>query len=222
MNCPFIFSGLFTPSGKRSLKQRIADTNFWLCIEDHRDFGQSLLFTGKLFTRFPSNPPKVYIHYASCFAAASSSHTSLNEPSHSLSLNPYAIVCSHIAEMFLIFPFLVLCKLFFVTAAPHSARQDGFTNSKTFVFDGNSLPDGLAASNYPAGAHTFSSANAFVSDGYLQLKVPGGQAIGNVACGEVSTTMTNILYGSVRTVAILSRPAGTVNGSFGISFQPSH
>ena len=123
--------------------------------------------------------------------------------------------------MLLAFSFLVLCNYLSVTAASDSARQeDGFTNSKTFVFDGNALPDGLAASNYPAGAHTFLSANAFVSDGYLQLKVPGGQAIGNVACGEVSTTMTNILYGSVRTVAILSRPAGTVNGSCAMSFQP--
>ena len=115
--------------------------------------------------------------------------------------------------MFLSLSIFVLCASQSAHAAPFVPRQgDGFANTKTFTFEGSSLPSDLVASNYQAGGHSFSSANAVVGDGYLQLKVPGGQAVGSVLCGEVSTTMTNILYGSVRTFAILSQPAGTVNG----------
>ncbi|MCJ1446045.1 MAG: hypothetical protein MMC23_006550 [Stictis urceolatum] len=104
------------------------------------------------------------------------------------------------------------------TASPLQSRQDSqFSTSKIYTFDSGSLPDGLRVdtdhiSDQPLG-HTFSSSNVQIADGYLQLKVPGGQTT-NIQSAEVSTDDTNILYGSVKTVAILSAPAGTVNGMF--------
>ena len=108
-----------------------------------------------------------------------------------------------------------LCIYWFASLA--KGQNPGFANTATFSFE-NGIPNGLAVSNYPSGAHSFTRDNAFVSDGYLQLKVPGGQAIGNVLCGEVTTTVSNILHGSVRTVAILSQPAGIVNGMYTFIF----
>ena len=109
---------------------------------------------------------------------------------------------------------LLTLALSSLVAAYPSRRQDGFSNTATFTFDAGVLPSSLAVSNYPAGRHRFTADNAFVTDGYLQLKVPGGQTVGNVLCGEVTTTTSNILYGSVRTVAVLSQPAGIVNGLY--------
>ncbi|CAN8096084.1 unnamed protein product [Discula destructiva] len=86
------------------------------------------------------------------------------------------------------------------------------------VFDfaeATSLPDGLYASTWPIGTETqYEASNVVVGGGYLNLKVPGGQTAPPYSSAEVSTTVSNILYASVRTVAILSEPAGVCNGQF--------
>ncbi|KAI9791309.1 MAG: hypothetical protein M1816_004090 [Peltula sp. TS41687] len=101
-----------------------------------------------------------------------------------------------------------------------------FTTARTFDFAGQTtLPAGLYATSdtirdtQQAGTgakydHVFQPALATVGGGYLQLKVPGGQATSPIRCAEVATTFSNILYASVRTTAILSNPAGTCNGMF--------
>lgn len=95
------------------------------------------------------------------------------------------------------------------------SRQSQFDNHLSFSFDGDSLPDGLTASDYGSGdGPGYKPANAVVSDGYLQLTVPGGQTEKPYWGGEVSTDVFNILYASVRTVAILTEPAGVCNGMF--------
>jgi len=99
-------------------------------------------------------------------------------------------------------------------------RQAGeFSHSKIFAFNQtNTLPDGLIASNYDVGnppyQTNYSPSNAVVRDGYLELIVPGGQGSGGISSGQVEMTESNILYASVRTVAILSQPAGVCNGMF--------
>jgi hypothetical protein len=91
-----------------------------------------------------------------------------------------------------------------------------FDNNLSFSFDGSSLPGGLSASDYTVGSspltHSFSPSNVVVSGGYMQLNVPGGQTASPIGCSEVSTDVSNILYASVRTVAVLSDPAGVCNG----------
>ena len=104
---------------------------------------------------------------------------------------------------------LLLLTCLIAVATP----QQTYSYKTTFTFDGQALPSGLSVSNYQAGQHYFSPSNAAVTGGYLQLKVPGGQAIGNVSSGEVVTNVNNILYGSFRVYAILSQPAGIVNGA---------
>jgi Glycosyl hydrolases family 16 len=97
-----------------------------------------------------------------------------------------------------------------------------FTNKSLFTFTGSTLPAGLSASNYEVddqsgGApfnHVFDPANVAISGGYLNLKVPGGQnPTSNTAISSAEiVTNTNILYGSVRTNAILSTVPGTCQG----------
>lgn len=110
-----------------------------------------------------------------------------------------------------------------------------FTNCAVYDFTDNVWPqDGLWASNNETirdqnhGApynHIFLSSNVFAADGYLQIKVPGGQtpstaqnepitAQNSVTAGEVYTTDAGILYASVRTTALFSTVPGTVQGSF--------
>ena len=60
--------------------------------------------------------------------------------------------------------------------------------------------------------HAFTPADVSVSGGFLQLKVPGGQTKSPLNCAEVVTTLSDIHYASVRTTAIFSSVAGTVNG----------
>lgn len=91
--------------------------------------------------------------------------------------------------------------------------------SKRLVFDfstATSLPEGLAVSTWTIGdapySHQFEASNVVVGGGYLNLKVPGGQTAPPYSSAEMSTTVSNIKYASVRTVAILSEPAGVCNG----------
>ncbi|RMZ86409.1 hypothetical protein DV736_g6365, partial [Chaetothyriales sp. CBS 134916] len=90
-----------------------------------------------------------------------------------------------------------------------------FNNKVVYTFNGNTLPDGLTASDYVVqdrlgGApfdHQFTPANVQVSNGFLNLLVPGGQSPSNsdsLKCAEVITSIPNILYASVRTNAIFS------------------
>ncbi|GKT48030.1 beta-glucanase [Colletotrichum spaethianum] len=94
-----------------------------------------------------------------------------------------------------------------------------FLNRQTWDFsklaDGSSIPDGLWVSNYQVGdSYTFVPQNSYISGGYLNLKVDGGQKSKPYRSGEVTTTATNIKYASVRTVAIFAEPAGVCNGMF--------
>lgn len=92
----------------------------------------------------------------------------------------------------------------------------GYANRVIFDFKGRtSLPDGLYASTWPIGnTHKFDASNVVVGGGYLNLKVPGGQTAMPYSSAEVTTTIDNMKYASVRTVAILSEPAGVCNGMF--------
>ncbi|KPM43937.1 hypothetical protein AK830_g2575 [Neonectria ditissima] len=97
----------------------------------------------------------------------------------------------------------------------HVDRGMSFSNKAIYNFTGDSLPEGLSASDYqPDDAHTFTPSNVNVADGYLELLVDGGQTDMPYMSGEIVTDVQNILYASVRTVAILSEPAGVCNGMF--------
>ncbi|RMD41760.1 hypothetical protein DV735_g3363, partial [Chaetothyriales sp. CBS 134920] len=98
-----------------------------------------------------------------------------------------------------------------------------FSHMAVYTFSGNSLPEGLVASDYVVkdtsnGApfdHQFTPDNVRVANGYLNLFVPGGQSPSRdeaLKCAEVVTTMSNILHASVRTDAIFSDVAGTCHG----------
>jgi hypothetical protein len=89
-------------------------------------------------------------------------------------------------------------------------RQTEFSEHRTFLFD-NGLPAGLRPSNWPAGNTLYRPENVNVRDGYLELLVNGGQTIGPFTSGEVVTDF-NVASASVRTVAILTEPAGVCNG----------
>lgn len=52
------------------------------------------------------------------------------------------------------------------------------------------------------------------TDNSLTLTVPGGQTSKLISCAKFGTNWTDILYGSVRTVARTSNVAGTVHGAF--------
>ncbi len=102
----------------------------------------------------------------------------------------------------------------------------GFTQFANYTFQNTatSPPSGLMASNYivadspgtPTATynHSFIPADVTVSGGFLQLKVPGGQTQSPLKCAEVVTTLSDIHYASVRTTAIFSSVAGTVNGKY--------
>lgn len=93
------------------------------------------------------------------------------------------------------------------------SRQAEFDNHVSWTFEGGSLPEGLTASNYGAGeTREFIPDNAIVRGGYLELLVNGGQTAMPYTCGEVVTNVENIKFASVRTVAILTEPAGVCNG----------
>ncbi|KAF7559193.1 hypothetical protein G7046_g4958 [Stylonectria norvegica] len=92
-------------------------------------------------------------------------------------------------------------------------RDTSFANHASWTFTGTSLPSGLRASDYGAGsARVFTPSNVNVRNGYLELLVNGGQTAMPYKSGEITTVVENIKYASVRTVAILSEPAGVCNG----------
>ena len=95
-----------------------------------------------------------------------------------------------------------------------------FTQLASYTFTGTDLPNGLVRNSYTVDdvgspyTHTFQTQNAYVSDGYLNLKVPGGQTTSPISSAEVQTSITDIMYASVRTTAIFGTSAGTCNGNF--------
>lgn len=106
-----------------------------------------------------------------------------------------------------------------------------FKKRAVFTFAGDELPDGLQKSSYTVECNDacqdssqtiynelFDPENVQVSNGFLTLTVPGGQipenADNTISCAEVTTMEENILYASVRTVAILSDVPGTCHGLF--------
>lgn len=96
---------------------------------------------------------------------------------------------------------------------------DSYAYANELIFDFaalTSLPDGLYPSTWSVGdtphVQQYEASNVVVEGGYLNLKVPGGQTSPPYSSAEVSTTVSNIKFASVRTVAILSEPAGVCNG----------
>ncbi|KAF6781765.1 glycoside hydrolase family 16 protein [Colletotrichum sojae] len=74
---------------------------------------------------------------------------------------------------------------------------------------GQRVPTGLKASDFPVDSYVYTPANVIIARGYLHLKVNANTFIS----GEVTTNF-KISYASVRTVAMLSEPAGVCNGMF--------
>lgn len=88
-----------------------------------------------------------------------------------------------------------------------------------FHFTSSTLPAGLQANVHTVGINapynrTFTTSNVYVENGFLNLRVPGGQTQSPIECGEVQTTFTDILHASVRTRAIFSKVPGTCAGIF--------
>lgn len=89
----------------------------------------------------------------------------------------------------------------------------GFSKRATYTFTGTKLPTGLSASTYNVGGNrVFSTSNVVIKNGYLELHVPGGQTAMPYSCGQIVTDVNNIVSASVRTTAILTDIAGTING----------
>lgn len=89
-----------------------------------------------------------------------------------------------------------------------------FTDHATYSFDGDTLPAGLHKNTDTVGGtpfyRTYDPSLATVSDGYLILKVPGGQTSSPIRGAGIETDAHDILYASVRTQAIFSSVPGTV------------
>jgi hypothetical protein len=100
-------------------------------------------------------------------------------------------------------------------------RQVEFDHHSYWSFDGGDLPEGLRRSTYTVGdgSRVFTPDNAIVGGGYLDLLVNGGQTAMPYRSGEIVTAENNIRYASVRTVGILSEPAGVCNGTSTIPSQ---
>lgn len=67
---------------------------------------------------------------------------------------------------------------------------------------------------YNPYAHNFTTSTVQVTSPYLSLLVPGGQHSSPYISAQIETTVTNILYASVRTTALFSSVAGTCHGLF--------
>ena len=97
-----------------------------------------------------------------------------------------------------------------------------FNHYASTTFTGSVLPNWLIASDNTVQDtssnpnalydHTFVPSNVAVSGGYLNLKVPGGQTSGPIRSAEVATSISNILYASVRVNTILTSEPGVVDG----------
>lgn len=101
-------------------------------------------------------------------------------------------------------------------SAPSLAQTQSYAASTTFTFGGNALPTGLTASNYivtdSPKHHRFIPQNAYVSGGYLDLLVNGGQEHESVVLSAEVTTDFKVESASVETHAILSNEPGVCNG----------
>ncbi|KAJ9605490.1 hypothetical protein H2200_010147 [Cladophialophora chaetospira] len=107
-----------------------------------------------------------------------------------------------------------------------------FKKRAVYTFEQATLPAGLTKSNYTLKCRTanrpqdgvpyneiFKPKNVQLSNGFLNLIVPGGQKPTKednyaISCAEVTTVEQNILYASVRTTAIFSQEPGTCHGFF--------
>jgi len=93
-----------------------------------------------------------------------------------------------------------------------------FTNYANYTFLSSSLPDGLEASTYQVGdlpyTHLFQASNVVLTPPYLSLVVPGRQNTFPIHSAQISTSVTNILHASVRTVGVLSSVPGTCISTF--------
>ncbi|THW31849.1 concanavalin A-like lectin/glucanase [Aureobasidium pullulans] len=83
----------------------------------------------------------------------------------------------------------------------------------------SSVQDELSASSYTVEAGNSPLARRFditnigiSSDNALTLTVPGGQSTGPISSAQITTAYSDILFGSVRTVAMVSGAAGTTHG----------
>ena len=97
-----------------------------------------------------------------------------------------------------------------------------FTNAAIWDFTKlTDLPDDLVVDELyvPKGNvrgaafdQTYTASNVFVSNGSLQIKVPGGQKKEPLLGGQVETGVQDIIYASVRTIAQVSSISGTCHG----------
>ncbi|PNS18942.1 Beta-glucanase [Sphaceloma murrayae] len=78
---------------------------------------------------------------------------------------------------------------------------------KTLTISTNTIAAGTAPF-----ARRFMANNVAVTGGYAALTVPGGQLADPILSAELQTRAKDILYGSVRTVAMASTVAGTTHG----------
>jgi len=83
------------------------------------------------------------------------------------------------------------------------------------------IPDTLHVDDYPVGAGYAPYSRLFTTDNVnlihgdsLSMLVPGGQNSSPILGAEIRTTVDDILYGSVRTVAKASTAAGSCHGFF--------
>ncbi|GAB7350070.1 hypothetical protein MBLNU459_g0739t1 [Dothideomycetes sp. NU459] len=82
-------------------------------------------------------------------------------------------------------------------------------SASTYSVASNNAKFSRRFDNTNIGAVTNSVSNI---GSYITLTVPGGQTSGPISSSQMQTTYTDILYGSVRTVAMVSGVAGTTHG----------
>ncbi|TDZ27973.1 hypothetical protein C8035_v008653 [Colletotrichum spinosum] len=102
----------------------------------------------------------------------------------------------------------------YVVAPAFTYASKASWNFATIQATQTALPEGLYKSTWDQGTHKWDVENTWVSGGYLNLKVPGGQTAQPYSSAEIITNVDNIKYASIRVVAIFSEPAGVCNGIF--------
>lgn len=107
----------------------------------------------------------------------------------------------------------------FCTLALFGMTNAQFAATTTFDFASNAKPTDLRIStdliedNTPGLlSHKFDEQNVVFRDGFMELIVPGGQSGKQVISSAEIATDFDVLYGSVRTYAILTETAGVCNG----------
>lgn len=116
-----------------------------------------------------------------------------------------------------------------VTTSPSGTKQGclwqvpnvgGFTTNVKIDYSAfNTIPGDFVASPYTVAANgapysrRFDLSNVqYVPLQYLALTVPGGQSASPISSAQLQTEYGDILYGSVRTVAMVSPVGGTTHG----------